>query len=245
MNKFGRYKFFVYLVFIFLISGIFLYSLKFLYDNFYSSISWSQEQDINSVQHIDKIKTEKLNKLVKKLDERKKLDPEKNDFFCLSEDCRVTTTEEVEGELTCRPELGAGGGADCNWQKGEIHDNPEGDPDLNFMVYEINPALRPLSLSMRWPSIMRCDAYEVFLSVDGEEWISLGGVPSNACPYEEKTVLASYELEGIDSKIKYLKIAKLYDNEGDDSVDTPVEIEIRGEARAKKGENKRINFCSP
>ncbi len=243
MFKFNRYKFLIYTLIITVLSGFFLYSFWFLYNNFYLTISWSEKTTDYTVGYIKKVQTEKLNKLVEILEKRKEDEGIKSDLRCLTEDCRTTTTKETEAELTCRPEHGAGSGADCMWGKGEIHQEPEGDPLKNFMVLELEPNLKPLSLTMKWPSIMRCDAYEVFLSPDRENWISLGYVPESACPHENKTLLAEYDVNDIDFKASYLKIVKLHDNQGDDSTDTPSEISLTGLEEIRVGEDRKINLC--
>lgn len=243
MFKFNRYKSLLYILVIAVLSGGFLYSFWFLHNNFYLTISWSENTTDYTAGYIKKVQTGKLDQLVEILKQREKGETEKSGFKCLAQDCRSTTTRETIADLTCRPEYGAGSGADCMWGKGEIHQEPEGDPLKNFMVFELKPELKPQSLTMKWPSIMKCDAYEVFLSPDRENWVSLGYVPESACPHEDKTLLAEYDVSGINFEAAYLKIVKLHDNQGDDSTDTPSEIELKGLEEIRIGENQKINLC--
>jgi hypothetical protein len=246
MFEINKYKHWIYLILFFVIFSSLLYSFWFLYQNFYLPIGWTDNTNLYKAGTAKRVDFKELDNLFNKV-EVNKGEVEKNGemFGCFDDNCKSFKTLEVEASLTCDPSMGAGFGADCIWTVSEIHLDHEGDPNKNFMVYRAYEAVEPTSLSMEWPSILRCDAYQVYVSNNGQEWTSLGDIPSpSACPQESKTVLGEYDVSNIDFKVKYIKIAKLYDNENDDSLDTPSEVRMTGFVEREIG-NSAVKFCSP
>lgn len=233
MAKIKKYQLsLVYLVFVFVILAFSGYFLFFLYNNFYLAISWTDNSGLYTGTQIKRIETEKLDSLVSLINKDRRM--------CKGTECNGVGEKSITPELECVESMGEGFGADCVWTKSEIHADPEGDPNKNFMVYRAKEAILPDTLTMRWPSIINCDAYRVYVSGDGKEWTDLGKVPEEACPFPVKTKKGNYNVSGIDFKVKYIKIAKLYDNEGDDSLDTPADVKLTG---TKKVDKYDINFC--
>ncbi|MCD4694538.1 hypothetical protein K8R62_04240 [bacterium] len=246
MFEINKYKHWIYLILFFLVSSLLLYSFWFLYQNFYLPIGWADNTDLYKAGSTKRVNIDELDNLFNKIESEKEQDNENREIFsCLDGDCKSFKRFKVSTTLVCNPSMGVGFGADCIWTSSEIHLDHDGDPNKNFMVYESNEAVEPTSLSMKWPSIVRCDAYQVYVSGDGENWFSLGNVPSpSACPQENKTVLGEYDVSNVDFKVKYIKIAKLYDNEGDDSLDTPAEVTLTGFVE-REVENSAVKFCIP
>ncbi len=229
-----------------MISSFLLYSFLFLYQNFYLPIGWADNTDLYKAGNSKRVDLDELNNLFNKIGaDKNKVEKDEEMFACFNDECKSFKKFEVDANLTCDTSMGVGFGADCIWTVSEIHLDHEGDPNKDFMVYRADEAVEPISLSMKWPSISRCDAYRVYASSDGEDWFSLGDVPSpSACPQESKTVLGEYDVSNIDFKVKYIKIAKLYDNENDNSLDTPSEVNLTGFIEREIG-NSAIKFCSP